>query len=83
MPLPPGSPGGSPPSFLGASFPPSFPGAAPPPPGVVPNLKHPVSRASSVITINVIFLGFALAFVLMRVYTRTFLTRNIGADDCK
>lgn len=65
------------------SGPPSFPGALPPPPGVIPNLVDPYSRASTVIIVNAVFLTIGTLFLVMRIYTRAFLSRALGADDCK
>lgn len=54
-----------------------------PPPGVVPNFVDPVSQARSVIVINVIWITLMLCFVVMRIYTKGHLLRNLGWDDCK
>lgn len=56
--------------------------AMPPPPGVVPNFVNPVSRGSYLITVNAVLLSITTLFVLMRFYTRIFLARAIGWDDC-
>lgn len=55
---------------------------AAPPPGVTPNLENPLSRAHNVIIVNAVFLTFATFFVMLRVYTRAFISRAWGSDDC-
>ncbi|KAI9883549.1 MAG: hypothetical protein M1823_004691 [Watsoniomyces obsoletus] len=56
-------------------------GLVPPPPGVIPNFVNPESVYGRVMTAELITLGFALPFVLMRIYTRFFITRAVGWDD--
>ncbi len=58
-------------------------GLVPPPPGVIPNFNNPESVYGRVMTAELITLGIALPFVLMRIYTRLFITRAVGWDDCK
>ena len=55
----------------------------PPPPGVVPDFVHPVSRAHQVIVVTVVFLTLAALMVMLRMYTRWFITRAVGYDDCE
>lgn len=52
----------------------------PPPPGVVSNLENPVSHGD----FRPIYLFFSIIgglFVLMRLYTRVFISRSVGTDD--
>ncbi|KAI9784239.1 MAG: hypothetical protein M1816_000911 [Peltula sp. TS41687] len=56
-------------------------GAIPPPPGVKPNFLHPESREHTMIAVNVACLTIGISFVLMRLWTRSFITRSIGWDD--
>lgn len=56
---------------------------APPPPGVTPNLANPTSRANEIVIVTTIFTTLAMAFVMLRFYTRLFITRSLGYDDCK
>lgn len=58
-------------------------GVIPPPPGVTPNFDHSPSRQGLMLGINVACLVFAFAFVSMRLWTKTYLTRSVGWDDCK
>ncbi|KAF1996574.1 hypothetical protein P154DRAFT_498471 [Amniculicola lignicola CBS 123094] len=55
--------------------------AAVPPPGVVPNLVNPVSRAHATIIFNAVFTAFMLVFVVMRMYTKAFVVKQFGWDD--
>lgn len=57
--------------------------AKPPPPGVKSNFINPQSRQPEMIAINAILLTIATLFLLMRLWTRSFITRSIGWDDCK
>lgn len=54
-----------------------------PPPGVVPEFVDPVSQAPTVIVINVVWITLMLCFVVMRIYTKGRILRNLGWDDCK
>ncbi len=54
----------------------------PPPPGVVSNFENPVSHGD----FRPIYLFFSILgglSVVTRLYTRIFLTRSVGSDDCK
>ena len=57
--------------------------ALPPPPGVVSNFENPPSEATSIITVTAVFLAFMLAMVMMRIYTKGWIIRSLGWDDCK
>ena len=58
-------------------------GLRPPPPGVTPNFAHPESRGYRISITLVVCLVLCTGVVLVRLYTRYFITRMIGADDCK
>lgn len=57
--------------------------AMPPPPGVIPNFVNYPSREHEIIVIYSVFLGVSAFFVALRMYTRIFITRCVGYDDCK
>ena len=52
-----------------------------PPPGVISNFDHPQSRAIVEYVGVSICLGFALIFVLLRIYVKLAVTRAWGWDD--
>lgn len=53
----------------------------PPPPGEVSNFKDPVSNEDfRPVYISITILGGI--FVALRLYTRCFISRSIGLDDC-
>ena len=54
----------------------------PPPPGVTANLVDPVSRERASIALHSTFLTLITFFLAMRIYTRKFISRWIGWDDC-
>lgn len=54
-----------------------------PPPGVEPNFVNPESTASTAIAVTVLFTVIMFIFVCMRVYTKLFVSRAKGWDDCK
>ncbi len=53
-----------------------------PPPGTSPNFVKPVTSRAPVIAISVIFLTLSTLFVSLRLYTRKFLNRALGLEDC-
>ena len=53
-----------------------------PPPGTISNFINPVTLKDPIVAINVIFLTVATLFVSLRIYTRKFLNRTIGSEDC-
>lgn len=58
-------------------------GVIPPPPGVEENILNPTSQIHSNIALHTICLGLATASVVIRIYTRIFITKaSVGADDC-
>ena len=52
------------------------------PPGITSNFDDPVSRGYVVVVTGTAFLTLALCFLVIRLYTRFFITSNVGADDC-
>ena len=58
-------------------------GLAPPPPGVTPNFDHPTSLGYRVAIALVVCFVLATYVLLLRLYTRYFITHITGADDCK
>ena len=53
-----------------------------PPPGVIPNFVHPASIRKYNILCQAICLPLSTVFVCMRMYTRSYVSRNLGAEDC-
>jgi len=60
----------------------SVPGLAPPP-GVVPNFVNPYSLESIQIVSAVLCLALALLSTLLRMYTKLFIIKTHGWEDCK
>ena len=54
-----------------------------PPPGVEQNLVNPESTANTAIAVTVLFTILMFVFVCMRMYTKLFVSRAWGWDDCK
>lgn len=54
-----------------------------PPPGVKQNFINPKSNAGSAIAVTVVFTVITFIFVCMRLYTKFFVSRSKGWDDCK
>jgi sterol-4alpha-carboxylate 3-dehydrogenase (decarboxylating) len=57
--------------------------AAAPPPGVISNFDDPPSLKGELLVINVVFTTFMAIFVAIRLVSRGFISKQIGADDCK
>ena len=53
-----------------------------PPPGVIPDFVHPASIRKYNILCQAICLPLSTIFVCMRMYTRSYVSRNLGAEDC-
>lgn len=53
-----------------------------PPHGIIPNFIDPVTLKVPVVAINVVFLTVATLFVSLGIYTRKFLNRTVGPEDC-
>lgn len=56
---------------------------ASPPPGVIPNFVNPESHAYQLIITVAVCLAFVVIAVSMRLYTKQFITKSMGWDDCK
>ena len=54
-----------------------------PPPGMTSNFINPPSIGNTIIIVTVIFVTLMLGFVVVRIYTRGFLNRSFGLDDCE
>lgn len=54
-----------------------------PPPGVTSNFINPPSLANVIIAVQAVFLTLMLGLVILRIYTRAYLTRSLGWDDCE
>ena len=53
-----------------------------PPPGVVPNFVNPESRAHATIVGNGVATGIMMVFVITRMYTKLFISKAFGWEDC-
>ena len=53
-----------------------------PPPGKVSNFRDPYSRSQNVVIASSICLSLMLSMVLMRFYTKLYIKRIWGRDDC-
>lgn len=63
--------------------PPPGVGLVPHPPGVIPNTENPVNHVrSTLVVLNSVGMALALLFVILRVWTRLFVVRIFGKDDC-
>lgn len=58
-------------------------GTLPPPPGIVPNFVNPESRAYINTVMHSVCLTLVTLFLAIRIYTRKFICRWLGWDDCK
>ena len=54
-----------------------------PPPGVLSDFVHPYSLAKYAIVAHTAGLTVSTLFVLMRMYTKVYITRSPGWDDCE
>lgn len=54
-----------------------------PPPGVIPNFKNPESKAYESITTTAVCVSLMMPFFALRIYSRVFVTRSLGWDDCE
>ena len=57
-------------------------GAISAPPGVTPNLINPVDHTKQNIILHTICLVLITTAITVRLYTRGFITRKLGADNC-
>ncbi|KAI1088701.1 hypothetical protein F5B19DRAFT_470210 [Rostrohypoxylon terebratum] len=57
-------------------------GVVPPPPGVEPNFVNPENQMGGNIAIHTVFLTISTLSVIMRIYTRLYVSRvSLGVDD--
>ena len=54
-----------------------------PPPGVIPNFDNPPNLHVPFYIIASLTLSFATFAVIIRIYTKYFLLRSMGYEDCK
>lgn len=47
------------------------------------NFENPETQAASNIALHTVMLFFVTLCVTIRIYTRFFITRQLGLDDCK
>ena len=57
--------------------------AGTPPAGIVPNFDNPHNPAVLLYVTVGLTLGFATCAVIIRIYTKHFLLRSMGSEDCK
>ena len=58
-------------------------GVAPAPPGHVANFVDPPTKTGGNIALHAVMLFFVTLCVGIRLYTRCFITRQPGLDDCE
>lgn len=54
----------------------------PPSPDVIPNFDNPHSTAGVATAVIILFTILMLLFVIVRMYTKLFVSRSRGWDDC-
>ena len=58
-------------------------GAIPPPRGVEANIVDPPTRTAGTIILHTMCLSFVTVTLVIRIYTRQFITHQLGWDDCR
>ena len=58
-------------------------GGLPPPSGVIPNFTDPDSITTIAIVVAIVFLSLTTVTTSIRCYTKLFLIRKHGWDDCQ
>ena len=58
-------------------------GALPPPPGDSANFVDPPTRTKSTIALHTVYLTVVTFCVVLRIYTRRFISHSLGWDDCE
>ena len=53
-----------------------------PPPGIIPNFDDPYSLERYILPTQIVFLVLIAVFVMMRMYTCTFVIRRVGVEEC-
>ena len=59
-----------------------YPGMLPPP-GVIPNFDNPYSRGGTYTAVATTIMVAMFIFVACKLYTKSFIARKLGWDDCK
>ena len=54
-----------------------------PPAGIISNFDNPASLATDLYVTASLTVGFATCAVIIRIYTKHFLLRSMGYEDCK
>lgn len=60
-----------------------YSGSIPPPLGQTANIVDPPNQTKGTIALHTICLALVTLFVFLRFYTRKFITRELGLDDCE
>ena len=70
-------------SLLSNSTRPGIVGGLQPPPGITPNFVNPRSIEGTIAALVVVCVVTTTISTLLRMYTRVFIAKNHGMDDCK
>ena len=54
-----------------------------PPPGDIPNFDNPYSRGETYTAVATAIIVAMFIFVTCKLYTKSFIARKLGWDDCK
>ena len=54
-----------------------------PPAGVIPNFNNPPNQDTIQYVTTALTLSFATCAVIIRIYTKRFLLRSMGYEDCR
>lgn len=68
-------------ALLNMSFLSHIPALAPPP-GETSNFVNPECQRVPLVVLNSVFVGLMIIFVSVRLYTKGFVTRSLGWEDC-
>ena len=58
-------------------------GGLPPPAGIIPNFTDPYSISKAMLAANIVFLTMTTVTTSIRCYTKLFVMRKLGWDDCQ
>ena len=56
--------------------------ASPPPAGITPNLENPPNQQVRLHIVAILTISFSTCAVLIRIYTKRFVLRTVGYEDC-
>ena len=70
-------------SSVQAPVAPSEIGGLPPPAGIIPNFTDPYSISKVILAANIMFLTMTTVTTSIRCYTKLFVMRKLGWDDCQ